>query len=131
MQIVTLTTDFGQKDYYAAVLKGAILSKNPTLNIVDISHNINNYDIVQAAYIFKNAWKAFPKGTIHLISVGESLSLDSGLIAFPFEKHFFVGPNNGIFSLVFSQLPKTVYALPKKDQPHPEQVYANTIGQIV
>ena len=61
MAIVTLTTDFGWKDYYLALLKGGILCEDASVNIVDISHDITNYDIVQAAFIFKNAWNSFDK----------------------------------------------------------------------
>ena len=69
MPIVTFTSDFGLNDYYVALIKGSMLSENPSLNIIDISHNINNYDIVQAAFILKNAFESFPKGTIHILSV--------------------------------------------------------------
>ena len=55
MPIVTFTSDFGLNDYYVALIKGAMLCENPNLNIVDITHNINNYDIVQAAFILKNS----------------------------------------------------------------------------
>ena len=66
MPIVTLTSDFGWNDYYVALIKGAILCENQDINIIDISHNINNYDIVQGAFILKNSYKSFPKGTIHI-----------------------------------------------------------------
>jgi hypothetical protein len=130
MQIVTLTTDFGYKDYYTAVLKGHILSHSPTINLVDITHNINNYDIVQAAYIFKHTWPSFPKGSIHLISVGECLSDTPPFIVFEHKGQYFIGPNNGIFSLVFDSLPAKVYALTKVKDKAPEAIYALTIQQL-
>ena len=74
MPIVTLTSDFGLNDYYVASIKGAMLCENQTLNIVDITHNINNYDIVQASFIIKNAYKNFPEGTIHILSVNNFYS---------------------------------------------------------
>jgi hypothetical protein len=104
MQIITLTTDFGLQDYYIPALKGAILSRRQDLNIVDISHTIRNHDIVQAAFTLKNAWAAFPEGTIHLVSVHNFGGERSRFLAFEYQKHFFIGPDNGIFSLIFPNL---------------------------
>lgn len=110
MKPVTLTTDFGSQGYYLAALKGAILEESPDLQLVDISHQVKPYDIVQGAYILKNAYHHFPKGTIHLISV-DNLSAPLSLIAFQQDGHFFIGPDNGIFSLVFDQLSQEIYRL--------------------
>lgn len=104
MPIITITSDFGQKDFYLAAIKGSLLSENDLLPIVDITHNIENHDIVQAAFIFKNAWSHFPPGTIHLISVKNFYSKEPRFIVFKFKDHFFIGPDNGIFSLVFDSL---------------------------
>lgn len=111
MPIVTLTTDFGTKDYYVGLLKGALLCLKEDLNIVDITHNIKNYDIVQAAYIFNHVWNSFPKGTIHILSVDDFSHPDNGFVVFEQEGHYFIGPDNGVFSLVFPTLPTTIYAV--------------------
>jgi S-adenosylmethionine hydrolase len=112
MQIVTLTTDFGHKDYYQGLLKGAILSKTPTVQLVDISHDIESYDIVHGAFVLKNAFSAFPKGTIHLIIVTNSTERRQKFLAFEYKGHYFLGPDNGLFSLILEKLPKEVYRLP-------------------
>lgn len=104
MPIVTITSDLGLKDYYLAAIKGSLLSKIPDLTIVDITHNIESHDIVQAAFIFKNAWKNFPEGSIHLLSVKNFYGKKRRFIAFEAEGQFFVGPDNGIFSLVFDEM---------------------------
>lgn len=109
-KIVTLTTDFGRQDYYLALLKGALLSNNPEINIVDITHEIKNYDIVRAAFIFKNAWKHFPEGSIHLVNVNDS-TREPSYITFEKNGHFFIGPDNGLFSLVFRERPEKIYRL--------------------
>lgn len=101
MQIVTLITDFGQDDHYAGLLKGALLSHNNLLNIVDITHNVKNFDIVHAAFILKNTYSEFPKGTIHIMNVMSFHSKQSDFIAFEMDGHYFIGPDNGIFSLAF------------------------------
>ncbi len=104
MQIVTLTTDFGLQDYYVPVLKGTMLSRHRTLNIVDISHQIKHHDIVQAAFVLKNAWAAFPEGTIHVLSANNFGGERGRFLAFKYENHIFIGPDNGIFTLVFPKL---------------------------
>ncbi len=111
MSIVTLTTDFGSKDYYVGVIKGAMLCENPRLNIVDITHNINNYDIVQASYVLKNAYDSFPKGTIHLVSVNNYYSKHKRFVAIEYDGYYFIGPDNGVFSLMFEDAPKSIFEL--------------------
>jgi S-adenosyl-L-methionine hydrolase (adenosine-forming) len=106
MNIVTLTTDFGWKDYYVGMLKGAILSQFAATHLVDISHEIANYDIRQAAYILKNAYQSFPAGTIHLISVHNFYAEEERryLLA-SYKNHYFIAADNGVFSLIFGNNP--------------------------
>lgn len=110
MQLVTLTTDFGLDDYYVAMLKGAMLQRQPGLNIIDITHRVKPYDIVQGAFVLKNSFDSFPAGTLHLITVDNSPGQFS-FIAFSYRGHYFIGPDNGIFSLMFGELPSQVYRL--------------------
>lgn len=112
--IVTLTTDFGWQDYYLALIKGGLLGQNPTLNLVDLTHQIENYDIVRASFIFKNAWHHFPQGTIHILTVNDSNG-PSSFLAMEKDGHFFIGPDNGIFSLIFEEVPKEIYRLPAEN----------------
>lgn len=104
MQIVTLTSDFGLKDSYVSVLKGELLKKNRELNLIDISHNIASFDIIEGAYILKNAYNHFPKGSIHVISINSYYNQNPLFVIFERDGHIFIGPNNGIFSLVFEDL---------------------------
>jgi len=101
MKTVTLISDFGIKDHYAALLKGAMLSLNPSLNLVDVSHQVDTHDIRQAAYFLKATYKKFPKGTIHVVAVNNFYTTDYEMICFEHKEQFFIGPNNGIFSLTF------------------------------
>ncbi|MDX5477380.1 MAG: SAM-dependent chlorinase/fluorinase, partial [Cyclobacteriaceae bacterium] len=66
MALITFTSDFGDCDYYVPAVKAKMLSINPQLNIVDITHKIENYDVAHAAFILKSVYKEFPKGTVHL-----------------------------------------------------------------
>jgi S-adenosyl-L-methionine hydrolase (adenosine-forming) len=101
MQIVTIISDFGSKDYYSGALKGAILSKSPVINLVDVTHDIEPYNIVQAAFVLKNVYFEFPEGTIHLIAVNSTYDKIYEFVCLRHEGHFFVAPDNGILSLVF------------------------------
>lgn len=100
MAIITLLTDSGARDHYVASVKAKILSVNPGLRIEDISHHIEGGDISQAAFILRSVFRDFPKGTVHLIGVDAIATSEEGYIAASLEDHFFVGPDNGIFSLL-------------------------------
>ena len=104
MTFVTLTTDFGQKDYSIAVIKAALLSQIPGVNIIDISHQISPYNHSETAYILKNSYAAFPKGSIHIIGVESEFTQENIHLAMEFDGHFFIGADNGIFSLIKEEL---------------------------
>ncbi|MEZ4859518.1 MAG: SAM-dependent chlorinase/fluorinase [Flavobacteriaceae bacterium] len=104
MPIVTLTTDFGEKDHYVGAVKGAIYSELESLRIVDISHSISPFHITEAAYIIQNAYRSFPKGTIHIVGIDSELNPENKHIAVALDGHFFVCANNGIISLLASEI---------------------------
>lgn len=101
MSIITLTTDMGLKDHYVAVVKGAILSQHPEAIIVDVSHGIKPFDNAQAAYVLRNAFPAFPPGSIHIIGVNPELERRTVHVVVKHQGHYFVGADNGIFPLMF------------------------------
>ena len=103
MAIITLTTDFGEKDHFAGAVKGAIYTELPTARIVDISHSIAPFHITEASYIIKNAYKSFPEGSIHIIGVDSELTPENKHIALKLDGHFFICANNGILSLIASE----------------------------
>lgn len=134
MSIVTFISDFGLKDYYSAVIKGALLTENPQLNLVDISHNVKTYDIVQGAYILKNAYTHFPEGTIHIVSVNNYYSTDHCFLAIRHNGHYFIGPDNGLFSLAFGDQELTdIYELTfdKKNENPLGDVFAKGVKHIL
>jgi S-adenosyl-L-methionine hydrolase (adenosine-forming) len=112
MPIVTFTTDLGWRDYYVALIKGAILCQNEFLNLVDVSHGIDQYNIVQGAFVLGNAYANFPKGTIHVLFVSNEDSKNQRYLAFKHNDHYFLGPDNGIFTLMFQKMPEPVFLLP-------------------
>ena len=97
MPIVTLMTDFGNKDYAVAALKGSILSRVKNPQIVDISHDIAPYNSTEAAYVLKNAYKTFPKVSIPIIGVASEKSPEYEHLVMFFDDHYFIGADNGIF----------------------------------
>src|ERR1035437_3497058 len=108
MAIITLTTDLGDKDIYQAALKGSILKLLPTINIVDITNNVAAYNIQQAAFILKNSFYYFPDATVHLIGIDTVFNSETRYLAVKYKNHFFVGADNGIFSLMFDRDPDEI-----------------------
>ncbi|MBC8756362.1 SAM-dependent chlorinase/fluorinase [Kordia sp. YSTF-M3] len=104
MAIITLTTDFGEKDHFVGAVKGAIYSELNDIRIVDISHSVNPFNITEAAYIIQNAFNSFPKGSIHIIGIDSELNPENKHIAVKLDGHFFVCANNGIMSLIASEI---------------------------
>jgi len=105
MAIITLTTDLGDKDIYQAALKGSILKILPTVNIIDITHSVQAFNIQQAAFILKNSFYYFPEQTVHLIGIDTVYNTDTKYLAVKHRNHYFVGSDNGIFSLMFNEDP--------------------------
>ena len=100
MAIITLTTDFGEKDHFVGAVKGAIYSELDEVRIVDISHSISPFHLHEAAYIIQNAYKSFPNGTIHIIGVDSELNPENNHIAVFMDDHFFICADNVIISLL-------------------------------
>ena len=111
MPIVTLTTDFGLKDYYVGSLKGAIYSQSPDINVIDISHNVPIFDIVRGAYIIKNAYRNFPESSIHIIAIHNYYQSNPIFIAAAYDGHYFIAPDNGILSLLMDKPTKDLYEI--------------------
>ncbi len=104
MAIITLTTDFGEKDHFVGAIKGSIYSELPDVRIVDISHSVSPFNVPEAAYIIQNAYSSFPKGTIHLIGIDSELNPENKHIAIQLDDHYFVCANNGIMSMICSEI---------------------------
>jgi len=101
MAIITLTTDYGNKDYSVSSLKAKLISNIDNIRIVDISHDISPFNLSEAGYVLEGAFRDFPKGTIHILSVDSELTPENRHIAIMYEGCFFIGADNGVFSLIF------------------------------
>ena len=100
MSIITLTTDYGNKDYSVSELKAKIYNEISDVRIVDVSHNISPFNLTEAAYIIKSAYRHFPKGSIHIIGIESELTPENAHIAMKFDNNYFIGADNGVFSMI-------------------------------
>jgi S-adenosylmethionine hydrolase len=103
MSIITLTTDFGHKDYFVGALKGKILSELKEATLIDISHSIDLFNTLEASYCIEAAYSSFPKGTIHIIGVDSERVGDTQHIALQWDDHFFICADNGILNALLQK----------------------------
>ncbi|MGI9545159.1 MAG: SAM hydrolase/SAM-dependent halogenase family protein [Cyclobacteriaceae bacterium] len=100
MAIITLTTDFGESDHYVGAVKGKIASLNPGIQVVDITHEIEHFDLAHGSFVLRSVFREFPAGTVHLVAVDSIGPAETKFIAVKLEDHFFVCPDNGLLGLV-------------------------------
>ncbi|MFM7022124.1 MAG: S-adenosyl-l-methionine hydroxide adenosyltransferase family protein [Flavobacteriales bacterium] len=115
MAVITLTTDLGLKDYYVGSLKGAILKEIPNATIVDISHDIPPFDIAVASFCLKNVYTDFPQGSIHIIGVAPNADEQTRHLVMEKNGHYFIGADNGIFSLLFDTPAENIHEIQLSD----------------
>lgn len=112
MPVITLTSDFGNLDYRVSAMKGKVISLNPDLNSVDITHDIQAFNLIQTSYIVRNAYRYFPKGTIHIISVDSFFHKSRKNILYKADGSYFIAADNGILSLIFFDIkPEAIYEI--------------------
>lgn len=103
-RIVTLTTDYSEQDAYVGAMKGVILSLCRDATMVDITHDIRPQDVFHAAFIIKSVYRWYPEETVHVAVVDPGVGSSRRRVAMQCGKHFFVGPDNGVFSYVMREL---------------------------
>ena len=137
--IITLLTDFGSKDHYVASMKGVILNINPHCTLVDLTHEVRAHDIEEGAFILSNTYSYFPKGTIHLSIVDPGVGGIRKPILLVTQNYFFIGPDNGLFTLVAQRekvkqvvvLTKQKYFLPKVSKTfHGRDIFAPVAAHL-
>jgi S-adenosyl-L-methionine hydrolase (adenosine-forming) len=108
MPFITLTSDMGNRDYYVGALKGFIYKRLPEAKIIDLSHNIRPFNIIEAAFCVSNVIEDFPDDTIHILAVNSDPNIDINMpsnrdewpMVMYYRKQYFVGIDNGVFSLI-------------------------------
>ena len=106
--VVALLTDFGLHDHYVGTMKGVVLSIAPEAALVDITHEVPAQDIVGAALELAAAYRYFPAGSVFLVVVDPGVGSGRRAIAAAAGGYYFVGPDNGVFSVVFGESPPTL-----------------------
>lgn len=107
--IITLTTDFGLKDPFAGLMKGVMLGISPSARIIDITHNIQRHNVFEASQVLAMSYKYFPTTTIHIAIVDPGVGSMRRPLLVVTEDHYFIGPDNGIFSPIFEELKSTFF----------------------
>jgi S-adenosylmethionine hydrolase len=102
-RFITLTTDFGASDHYVGAMKGVVYSINPGVRVVDISHEVQAYDLLDGALTIAQAYSYFPPETIHVVVVDPGVGSARRPIMARTEKYFFIAPDNGVLSLALER----------------------------
>lgn len=109
--IITITSDWGNRDFYRAAVEGSLMKKIPGCRIFAVSHEIASFDTLEASYALRNAWHNFPDGSIHIIAVRSEASIQHQHVMIEYKNHYFIGADNGIFGLVFDEKPDKIVAI--------------------
>lgn len=117
MSIITLTTDFGLRDHFVGAIKGKILSEFPEARIVDISHEVDLFNVYEASYLLKASYSAFPQGTVHIIGVDAELHNDNKPVAIKWNGHYFLCADNGVLSILTQKIkPEKIVVINIREQ---------------
>jgi S-adenosylmethionine hydrolase len=101
--IITLTTDFGESDYFVPAMKGAIYTINPAVEVVDVTHQVPAHDIYAAAFQLLCCYRDFPRMSIHLVVVDPGVGSARRPIMVMTDDYNFIGPDNGVFSYIYQR----------------------------
>lgn len=103
ISVITLLTDFGDRDYFVASMKGVILGINPQARIVDLSHHVTPHQVEEAAYLLNASYRYFPDGTVHVAVVDPGVGSARRPLLVATSRHFFVAPDNGLLSYIYRE----------------------------
>lgn len=104
MQIITLITDYGGRDYYVGALKGVILSIAPKVTLVDVTHEVEPHNILHGAFVLRSIWPWYPAGTIHLAIVDPGVGTERRILLGRYDGSYVVAPDNGVISFLHREL---------------------------
>lgn len=130
MALITLTTDLGTRDFFVAALKGAIITHNGWVPVVDITNDIKPFDIKEAAYTVRNAYRYFPAGTIHVVHVNSSEAKGKLLVTL-IDGHYFITFDNGFISLAFEKTPHQTYQVNEELHDNDSLLHEGAIARVI
>jgi len=131
MAVITLLTDFSDRDYYVSMFKGDLLTTCPSVQIVDISHAVPAYDINTAAFLLRNTYQHFPKNTIHIVRVYEKGVENQQLLAMKYKGYYFIAPDNGVLPLAFDEKPDLIIKVDSRQSAALNEYYCKVVREIV
>jgi S-adenosylmethionine hydrolase len=138
METLTLLTDFGTRDFFVGALKGAVLKACPSCRIVDISHEVEIFDIRRAAFLLWATWRSYPEGTVHLTVVDPGVGTQRALLHMERDGHHFFAPDNGLLTYVHTgqeELHRVLYPADLKAAAsptfHARDLFAPTVGRFL
>jgi len=111
MPVITLTTEWRPDDIYNGIIKGKLCSLCPGVTVIDNAFNITPFDISRAAFIIRNTFQNYPKGSIHIICVHSEAQKDANYLVIKARDHFFIGADNGIFNLILNADPDEIISI--------------------
>jgi S-adenosylmethionine hydrolase len=133
MPIITFISDFGDRDWFVAAVKGQILKANPKAIIIDITHSIARHDVRSAAFVLRSTYLDFPQSTVHLVVVDPGVGSTRKPIIVQSGHYLFVGPDNGVFSYVLTETSR-VFAIDITREVsttfHARDIFAPTAGAL-
>jgi S-adenosylmethionine hydrolase len=103
LRLITLLTDFGDRDWFVPAMKGVILTINPQATIVDLSHHVPPHSVEDAAYLLKSCYRYFPNGTVHVAVVDPGVGSGRRAIIVKSARYFFLAPDNGVLTYIFDE----------------------------
>lgn len=131
MPPVTLTTEWKPDDIYHGIIKGKLSSLYPDVTIIDNASNIPAFDILHASFVVRNTFLNYPRGSIHLIFVHSEAKGEQKYLLVKARDHFFIGTDNGIFSLILNDVPDEVISIEHADDSDELDVFAKAAADLL
>ncbi len=130
MPVITLTTEWRPDDIYTGIIKGRLCTLCPGVTVIDNAFGITPFDISHAAFIVRNTFVNYPKGSIHIICVHSEAEKPLKHLIVRARDHYFIGTDNGIFSLILNSNPDEVVAIETKDSTDELEIFAAAAAGI-
>jgi len=131
MPAVTLTTEWRPDDIYHGIIKGKLCSLFPGITIIDNASNIPAFDILHASFVIRNTYSNYPKGTIHIICVHSEAAKEQNYLLVKARDHFFIGTDNGIFSLILNGEPDEAVMIDHKNDQDELDIFARAAAELL
>jgi S-adenosyl-L-methionine hydrolase (adenosine-forming) len=131
MEVVTLTTEWKPDDIYNGIIKGKLCRLCPGIIIIDNAGSIPPFNISLAAFIIRNTFNNYPRGSVHIICVHSEATKFQDYLLVSAREHFFIGTDNGIFNLILNSEPDEVIKIDNRGSSDELEVFAKTASEII